>query len=167
MLLFLKTQLGSLRLQNRLVMSPMTRNRAINNIPNELMAKYYAQRSSAGLIITEGTAPSPNALGYPRIPGIFSPAQTEGWKAVTSAVHNGGARVFVQLMHTGRISHPLNMPAGARVLAPSAIAAKEQMYTDDEGMKPLPDSRGNDRRGYSFDHPGIRAGGEERHGGGF
>ena len=138
MLLFSKTQLGPLRLQNRLVMSPMTRNRAINNIPNELMAKYYAQRSSAGLIITEGTAPSPNALGYPRIPGIFSTAQVEGWKAVTSAVHNGGARIFVQLMHTGRISHPLNMPAGARVLAPSAVAAKEQMYTDAEGMKPLP-----------------------------
>ncbi len=138
MLLFSKTQLGSIRLQNRLVMSPMTRSRAINNIPNELMAEYYAQRSSAGLIITEGTAPSPNALGYPRIPGIFSPAQIEGWKAVTSAVHNGGARVFVQLMHTGRISHALNMPAGARVLSPSAIAAKEQMYTDAEGMKPLP-----------------------------
>lgn len=138
MLLFSKTQLGPLPLQNRLVMSPMTRSRAINNIPNELMAKYYAQRSSAGLIITEGTAPSPNALGYPRIPGIFSAAQIEGWKAVTSAVHNGGARFFVQLMHTGRISHPLNMPAGARVIAPSAIAAKEQMYTDAEGMKPLP-----------------------------
>ena len=138
MLLFSKTQLGPLPLQNRLVMSPMTRSRAINNIPNELMAKYYAQRSSAGLIITEGTAPSPNALGYPRIPGIFSTAQIEGWKAVTSAVHNGGARFFVQLMHTGRISHPLNMPAGARVIAPSAIAAKEQMYTDADGMKPLP-----------------------------
>lgn len=138
MLLFSKTQLGSLRMQNRLVMAPMTRSRAIDNIPNELMAKYYAQRSSAGLIIAEGSATSPNALGYPRIPGIFSPAQVEGWKAVTSAVHNGGSSIFLQLMHTGRISHPLNMPAGARVLAPSAIAAKEQMYTDAEGMKPLP-----------------------------
>lgn len=138
MLLFSKTQLGSLRMQNRLVMAPMTRSRAIDNIPNELMAKYYAQRSSAGLIIAEGSATSPNALGYPRIPGIFSPAQVEGWKSVTSAVHNGGSSIFLQLMHTGRISHPLNMPAGARVLAPSAIAAKEQMYTDAEGMKPLP-----------------------------
>lgn len=137
-LLFSKTQLGSLHLQNRLVMSPMTRSRATNNIPNELMAKYYAQRSSAGLIITEGTAPSPNALGYPRIPGIFSLAQVKGWKAVTDAVHHGGAKIFVQLMHTGRISHPLNLPAGARVLAPSAIAANEQMYTDAEGIKPLP-----------------------------
>lgn len=125
-------------MQNRLVMAPMTRSRAINNIPNELMAKYYAQRSSAGLIIAEGTATSPSALGYPSIPGIFSPAQVEGWKTVTSAVHDGGSSIFLQLMHTGRISHPLNMPAGARVLAPSAIAAKEQMYTDAEGMKPLP-----------------------------
>lgn len=138
MLLFSETQLGPLRLQNRLVMSPMTRNRAIDNIPNALMTKYYAQRSTAGLIITEGTAPSPNALGYPRIPGIFSLAQIEGWSVITSAVHSGGGKIFAQLMHTGRISHALNMPAGARVLAPCAIAAKDQMYTDAGGMKPLP-----------------------------
>ena len=138
MLLFSETRLGPLRLQNRLVMSPMTRNRAIDNIPNALMAKYYSQRSSAGLIITEGTAPSPNALGYPRIPGIFSPAQIEGWRVITSAVHKGGAGIFAQLMHTGRISHALNMPVGVRVLAPCAIAAKDQMYTDTGGMQPLP-----------------------------
>lgn len=137
-LLFSETQLGSLRLQNRLVMAPMTRSRATDNIPNKLMAEYYAQRSSAGLIVTEGTATSLNALGYPRIPGIFSLAQVEGWKVITDAVHHGGAKIFAQLMHTGRISHMLNLPAGARVLAPSAIAANEQMYTDAEGMKALP-----------------------------
>ena len=137
-LLFAKYKLGSVELQNRLVMSPMTRNRAINNIPNALMLQYYQQRSSAGLIITEGPSPSPNGLGYPRIPGIFSEAQVEGWKPVTAAVHKGGAKFFMQLMHTGRVTHPLNLPAGARVVAPSAVAANEQMYTDTEGMKPLP-----------------------------
>jgi N-ethylmaleimide reductase len=137
-LLFTPTQLGSLRLQNRMVMSPMTRSRAIDNVPNELMAKYYGQRSSAGLIITEGTATSANALGYARIPGVFSAAQIEGWKLVTAAAHQGGAKIFLQLMHTGRIAHPLNLPDGARVIAPSAIAAKEQMYTDAQGTLPLP-----------------------------
>ena len=84
-ILYSKTVLGPLTLQNHLVMAPMTRSRAIDNIPNALMVEYYAQRSSAGLIITEGTSPSPNGLGYPRIPGIFSPAQVEGWKAITDA----------------------------------------------------------------------------------
>lgn len=119
-LLFSKYKLGSVELQNRLVMSPLTRNRAVNNIPTALMVQYYQQRASAGLIITEGTSPSPNGLGYPRIPGIFSEAQVEGWKPITAAVHQGGAKFFMQLMHTGRITHPLNLPAGARVVAPSA-----------------------------------------------
>ncbi len=134
-LLFSKTTLGTLTLQNRLVMAPLTRSRATNNIPNELTAEYYAQRSSAGLIITEGTSPSPNGLGYPRIPGIFSPAQVAGWKLVTDAVHARGAKIFIQFMHCGRVAHPLNLPAGARVLAPSAVAAAGEMYTDAEGMK--------------------------------
>jgi N-ethylmaleimide reductase len=116
----------------------MTRNRAPGNIPNALMAEYYAQRATAGLIITEGTSPSPNGLGYPRIPGIFSPAQVEGWKHVTDAVRARGAKMFVQLMHCGRIAHPLNLPAGARMLAPSAVAAGGEIYTDAEGMKPHP-----------------------------
>jgi N-ethylmaleimide reductase len=137
--LFSKTVVGSLALQNRLVMAPMTRSRATGNIPNELMAEYYAQRASLGLIITEGTSSSPNGLGYARIPGIFSAEQVEGWKLVTKAVHAKGAKIFVQLMHCGRISHPLNLPKGARVLAPSAIAAAGgEMWTDQEGMKPLP-----------------------------
>jgi N-ethylmaleimide reductase len=119
-------------------MSPMTRSRAIGNIPNDLMAQYYAQRASAGLIITEGTSPSPNGLGYARIPGIFSDAQIAGWEQVTAAVHPHGAKMFMQLMHCGRIAHPLNLPAGARVVAPSAVAAAGTMYTDAAGMQPHP-----------------------------
>jgi N-ethylmaleimide reductase len=137
-LLFSKTALGALPLANHLVMSPMTRNRAIGSAPNDLMAEYYGQRASAGLIVTEGTSPSPNGLGYPRIPGIFSTEQVAGWRNVTHAVHAGGGRIFIQLMHTGRIGHPLNLPAGAKVLGPSAVAAKEEIYTDAEGMNPLP-----------------------------
>jgi N-ethylmaleimide reductase len=137
-LLFSKATLGSLTLQNHLVMAPMTRSRAIGNIPNELMAEYYAQRATAGLIITEGTSPSPNGLGYPRIPGIFSAAQIAGWQRVTDAVHVHGAKMFIQFMHCGRIGHALNLPAGARILAPSAVMAVGEMYTDAEGMKPHP-----------------------------
>lgn len=137
-ILFSKTILGSLTLQNHMVMAPMTRSRATDNIPNALMMEYYTQRATAGLIITEGTSPSPNGLGYPRIPGIFSPAQVEGWKRITDAVHARGAKMFLQIMHCGRIAHPLNLPAGACVLAPSAIAATGEMYTDAEGMKPHP-----------------------------
>lgn len=136
-LLYSPAKLGPLTLQNHLVMSPMTRSRAPGNVPNELMAQYYAQRASAGLIITEGTSPSPNGLGYVRIPGIFSDQQVAGWKLVTQAVHARGAKIFIQFMHCGRIAHPDNVPPGARVVAPSAIAAKGQMFTDG-GMKPLP-----------------------------
>jgi N-ethylmaleimide reductase len=130
--------LGQCELPNRLVMAPMTRSRAPGNVPNELMAEYYTQRASAGLIITEGTSPSPNGLGYPRIPGIFSPAQIEGWARVTQQVHAKGAKIFVQLMHTGRIGHPLNLPADARMLAPSAIAADGGIYTDAAGKQSHP-----------------------------
>ena len=137
-LLLSKTTLGPLSLQNRLVMCPLTRSRATGNVPNDLMVQYYAQRASAGLIISEGTAPSPNALGYPRIPGIFSAEQVAGWKKITDSVHAGGAKMFIQFMHTGRIGHPLNLPAGAKVVAPSAVAAKGEMFTDAEGLKPHP-----------------------------
>ncbi|MHB8743835.1 MAG: alkene reductase [Sulfuricaulis sp.] len=137
-LLFSETVLGPLKLHNRLVMCPLTRSRAIDNIPNALMAQYYGQRASVGLIVTEGTSPSPNGLGYPRIPGIFSSAQVAGWKLVTDGVHAKDAKIFMQLMHCGRIVHPLNMPAGARVLAPSAVVAAGEMYTDAEGLKPHP-----------------------------
>lgn len=137
-LLLSKTTLGPLSLQNRLVMCPLTRSRATGNVPNDLMVQYYAQRASAGLIISEGTAPSPNALGYPRIPGIFSAEQVAGWKKITDAVHAGGAKMFIQFMHTGRVGHPLNLPTGAKVVAPSAVAAKGEMFTDAEGLKPHP-----------------------------
>ena len=135
-LLYSPTKLGPFTLQNRLVMSPMTRNRAIGNVPNDLMVEYYRQRASAGLIITEGTSPSPNGLGYPRIPGLFSDAQIAGWKKVTDALHAEGAKIFVQFMHTGRIGHANNLPTGARILAPSAVAAAGEIYTDSEGQKP-------------------------------
>ncbi|MEP7377900.1 MAG: alkene reductase [Chitinophagaceae bacterium] len=128
--LFDATQVGSTALLCHIVMAPMTRCRAIKNIPNDLMATYYEQRSEAGLIISEGTSPSPNGLGYARIPGIFSTPQTEGWKKVTNAAHGNGGKIFVQLMHTGRISHPFNMPEGSVIIAPSAVKAAGQMWTD-------------------------------------
>ncbi|MEI8255010.1 MAG: alkene reductase [Deltaproteobacteria bacterium] len=136
--LFAPAPLGKLTLSNRLVMAPMTRSRAEGNMPNELMAEYYAQRASAGLIITEGIAPSPNGLGYARIPGIFSEAQIAGWKLVTDAVHAKKGHIFAQFMHTGRVGHPLNLPSGAELVAPSAIAAPGEMYTDQQGMQPHP-----------------------------
>lgn len=136
--LFKPAKIGNIELKNHVVMSPMTRSRAIGNIPNDLIAEYYAQRSGAGLIITEGTSPSPNGLGYARIPGIFSAAQVEGWKKVTDAVHRAGSKIFVQIMHTGRIGHTLNLPEGAKVLAPSAVKAAGQMWTDQQQMLDLP-----------------------------
>ncbi|MDO9411119.1 MAG: alkene reductase [Pseudolabrys sp.] len=135
--LFSKAKVGSLELQNHLVMSPLTRSRAPGNIPNDLMAEYYGQRATMGLIITEGTSPSPNGLGYSSIPGIYSDEQVAGWKKVTDAVHAKGGKIFVQLMHTGRISHVLNMPKGARIVAPSAVQAAGQIFTA-EGMKDHP-----------------------------
>ncbi|NTW57394.1 MAG: alkene reductase, partial [Chlorobiaceae bacterium] len=138
-LLFSPASLGRIPLLNRLVMAPMTRSRANpDNIPNSLMTEYYGQRGSAGLIITEGTSPSPNGLGYPRIPGIFSLAQVLAWKPVTEAVHRKGAKIFMQLMHCGRVGHPLNLPAGAHLLAPSAVAAAGEVYTDKSGLQPFP-----------------------------
>jgi N-ethylmaleimide reductase len=133
--LFTPKNVGSVEVRNRIVMAPMTRCRAIGNLPNELMAAYYEQRSAAGLIITEGTSPSPNGLGYARIPGIFSKQQVEGWKKITSAVHKAGGKIFVQLMHSGRISHPLNMPEGSQILAPSAVKAAGQMWTDSKQLQ--------------------------------
>ncbi|GLQ89847.1 alkene reductase [Dyella flagellata] len=127
----------SIQLANRTVMAPMTRNRAVDaNIPNALMAEYYGQRSSAGLIIVEGTSPSSNGLGYARMPGLFNDAHVRGWKLVTDAVHAKGGKIFVQLMHAGRVSHVANLPVGAEVLGPTADASPGQMYTDNLGMQP-------------------------------
>lgn len=136
--LFEPKKIGSISLKNSIVMAPMTRSRAIDNIPNDLMATYYAQRADAGLIITEGTSPSANGLGYARIPGIYSPEQVEGWKKVTKAVHEKGGKIVVQLMHTGRISHPANMPNASTILAPSAVRPAGQMWTDALQMQDFP-----------------------------
>ncbi|OIQ94444.1 N-ethylmaleimide reductase [mine drainage metagenome] len=136
--LFTPATLGKLQLKNRIVMAPMTRSRATGNVPNALMEKYYADRATAGLIITEGTAPSPNGLGYARIPGMFSDEQVRGWKQVNDAVHARGGKMFIQLMHTGRVSHPANMADGSKILAPSAVAAPGEMWTDSNGMQPHP-----------------------------
>lgn len=137
-ILFTPTTLGKLQLKNRIVMAPMTRSRATGNVPNELMKQYYADRASAGLIITEGASPSPNGLGYARIPGMFSDEQVKEWKQVNDAVHAKGGKIFIQLMHTGRISHSANMAAGTKIVAPSAIAAPGEVWTDSSGMQPHP-----------------------------
>ena len=127
----------SLQLKNRVVMAPLTRSRAVErNTPNPLMAEYYAQRAGAGLIITEGTSPSPNGLGYARIPGLFNAEQVAGWRRVTDAVHAHGAKIFVQLMHTGRVSHVANLPTGAKVVGPVSSPLAGEMYTDAQGMQP-------------------------------
>jgi N-ethylmaleimide reductase len=141
-LLFSPATLGPLSLRNHLVMAPMTRSRAgEGGTPNALMAEFYGQRASAGLIVTEGTSPSPNGTGYPRIPGIWSAGQVAGWRLVTDAVHARGGRIFVQIMHTGRVGHPLNLPAGGEIVAPSAVPAPGEMYTDAKGMQPHPTPR--------------------------
>ncbi len=130
--------LGPIPLKNRVVMAPMTRSRAYQGVPTALMATYYGQRTEAGLMITEGTAPSANGLGYARIPGCFNKDQIHGWQAVTNAVHKEGSRIFLQMMHCGRVSHPANMLPGAKILAPSAIGLKGTMYTDSLQNQPYP-----------------------------
>jgi N-ethylmaleimide reductase len=136
-MLFEPYALRALQLNNRAVMSPMTRSRAVDsNTPNALMAEYYGQRAAAGLIITEGTSPSPNGLGYPRIPGLFNDAHVQGWKLVTDAVHAKGGKIVIQLMHTGRVTQIANLPAGAEVVGPNAKTCPGEMYTDSKGMQP-------------------------------
>ncbi len=137
-MIFSKYKLGEIELKNRIVMAPMTRSRAIDNMPNDLMAIYYGQRDDAGLIITEGVSPSPNGLGYPRIPGAYSKKQTEAWKKVTEAVNEKEGKIFMQLMHTGRVTHPGNLPQGGQHLAPSSVGMSGQMYVDGKGMLDYP-----------------------------
>jgi N-ethylmaleimide reductase len=124
--------------RNRIAMAPMTRSRALGNVPNALMAEYYRQRASAGLVVTEGVAPAPEGLGYARIPGLFTEAQRDGWRPIAEAVHAGGGKLFIQLMHTARIGHPLNLPEGATMIAPSAVAAAGTIWTDLLGQQPHP-----------------------------
>ncbi len=129
--LFTPLTLGTLTLPNRIVMAPLTRNRATpdGDVPNSLIAEYYAQRASAGLIISEGTQISPEGKGYIQTPGIYSPAQVAGWKNVTDAVHAKGGRIFAQLWHVGRVSHTSLQPNGQAPVAPSAITAKTKAFT--------------------------------------
>jgi N-ethylmaleimide reductase len=135
--IFSPFKLGPLTLPNRVVMAPMTRNRAgRGNAPGPLNATYYAQRASAGLIISEATQISPQGVGYPGTPGIHSAEQIAGWKSVTEAVHAVGGRMFLQLWHVGRISHPSLQPGGALPVAPTAITPAGQAMTA-AGMKPF------------------------------
>ena len=135
--LFSAFELGPLRLANRIVMAPMTRSRAgAGNVPQPISAEYYAQRASAGLIITEATQVSPQGVGYPSTPGIHTREQVEGWRGVTRAVHKRGGRIFLQLWHVGRISHPSLQPEGGLPVAPSAIKPRGEAYTS-QGLQPF------------------------------
>lgn len=138
--LFDDLTVASWTLKNRLVMAPLTRNRADENgVPGDLAVEYYAQRASAGLIITEGSQPSAVGQGYPFTPGVHTPEQIAGWRRVADAVHEKGGRIVVQLMHAGRVAHPDNKQ-GLESIAPSALAAPNEMFTV-AGMKPHPAPR--------------------------
>ena len=135
--LFTPLQLGPHALRNRLVMAPLTRCRAQRDgVPTPIMAEYYGQRAGAGLILSEATPVTPMGVGYPLIPGIWNEAQVAGWRPITRAVHERGGRVFMQLWHVGRISHPSLLPDGATPVAPSAVAPRGEASTY-EGYKPF------------------------------
>ena len=136
--LFEPVQLGPYTLSNRIVMAPLTRSRADDDgVPGELQATYYAQRASAGLIVSEATNISAQGKGYIRTPGIWTKEQVEGWKLSTKAVHDKGGRIFLQLWHVGRVSHPDLQPGGALPVAPSAVRAENQQAYTYDGFKPL------------------------------
>ncbi|MFT4243423.1 MAG: alkene reductase [Acidovorax sp.] len=132
--LFDPVQAGSLRLANRIAMAPLTRNRSPGAVPTSLVATYYTQRASAGLIITEATAISHQGQGYADVPGLYAPEQVAGWKKVTSAVHAAGGTIVTQLWHVGRVSHTALQPGNAAPVAPSAIAAKTKTVLIDNGV---------------------------------
>ncbi len=135
--LFTPVRLGALVVPNRLVMAPMTRSRAgAGGVPTPLTATYYAQRASAGLIVTEAAHVSRDGIGYPGTPGIHTDDQVAGWSAVTNAVHGAGGRIFLQIWHVGRVSHPSIQPNGRLPVAPSAIAPEGQLYTV-QGRQPF------------------------------
>jgi N-ethylmaleimide reductase len=142
--LFSPLTLGSLNCKNRVAMAPLTRSRAgPGNVPHVLNALYYAQRASAGLIITEATQISPEGQGYISTPGIHSPEQIKGWQIVTKAVHVAGGCMVLQLWHVGRISHPSFQPGGALPVAPSAVKPNAQAFTQ-KGFEPIPTPRALD-----------------------
>ncbi|PAE07496.1 alkene reductase [Terribacillus saccharophilus] len=139
--LFEPVKIGNIELKNRLGMAPMTRSRALpDGTPSDLAAEYYGQRASVGLIISEGTQPSDDGQGYSNTPGIYTESHIVGWKKVTSKVHNEGGRIFIQLMHVGRVSHPDNTPHHRQAVAPSAIAPNTEIFTA-QGMKEIPTPR--------------------------
>ncbi|ABM35357.1 alkene reductase [Polaromonas naphthalenivorans] len=132
--LFDTVQAGDLQLANRIVMAPLTRNRAPDAIPTPLMAEYYAQRATAGLLITEATAISHQAQGYADVPGLYGTEQLDGWKRVTGAVHDAGGKIVVQLWHVGRVSHNELQPDGGKPVAPSAITARTKTVLIKDGL---------------------------------
>ena len=132
--LFDPVQAGSLALANRIVMAPLTRNRAPDAIPTPLMAEYYAQRATAGLLITEATAISHQAQGYSDVPGLYGTEQLDGWKQVTGAVHAAGGKIVVQLWHVGRVSHRDLQPGGGQPVAPSALTANTKTVLIKDGV---------------------------------
>lgn len=150
--LFQPTRLGQLTLQNAIVMAPLTRQRAdTSGVPQPHVVDYYAQRADAGLIIAEGTQPSFAGQGYCRTPGIHTPEQIAAWTKVTQAVHARGAKIVLQIMHVGRIAHPLNRQIADAPVAPSAIQPKGEMWTDQEKMLPMPTPHALE----SADLPGV------------
>jgi NADPH2 dehydrogenase len=134
-------KIGVTDISNRLAMAPMTRSRAqADGTPGALTALYYEQRAGMGLIVTEGTQPSEDGQGYLATPGIYNDAHKKGWQKITSAVHAKGSRIFIQLMHVGRTSHPDNTPHHRQPVAPSAIRPGDQIFTA-KGMQPIPEPR--------------------------
>jgi N-ethylmaleimide reductase len=136
--LFSPYKLGRTELKNRIVMAPMTRSRAVGNVPNKIMEEYYVQRADAGLIITEGTSPSPNDFGYCHIPGIYNEEQVVGWKNITDAVHAKDGKIFLQLIHIGRISRHAKLPDDAVICSASAVRLTGQMWEDTTKLKDFP-----------------------------
>ena len=138
--LFEPARAGALSLLNRIVMAPLTRNRAPGAIPTPLMATYYVQRASAGLIVTEATAISHQAQGYADVPGLWSDEQVAAWKTVTDAVHAAGGRIVVQLWHVGRVSHVDLQPGGQAPVAPSALTARTKTVLIRDGVPTFADT---------------------------
>ena len=137
MKLFQSINLNGVELSNRVVMAPLTRRRCTNdNDPVEMMTEYYSQRAGAGLIIAEGTSPSPNGVGYPNMPGLYTSNQLKLWQIITNAVHEKGGKIFLQIMHTGRVAHINNLPKGSNILAPSSIQHRGEVATYDLGKQP-------------------------------
>ena len=140
--LFTPLKLGALELRNRIVMAPMTRSRAAaDGLPTDMMVDYYSQRATAGLIVSEGIAPSADGRGYCRTPGIYNEEQVEAWARVTHAVHEKGGCMVAQIMHVGRVANVVNKAPGSVTVAPSAIRARGEMYTDLQGMQPFDEPR--------------------------